>query len=48
MQHLIGMFVYNGGTTYHLQIIMIPLCSVTKKATDFQWEQEKRKAFETT
>lgn len=27
---------------------MIPLCGVTKKATDFQWEQEKRKAFETT
>lgn len=32
----------------YLQIIMIPLCRITKKTTDFQWEQEKRKAFETT
>lgn len=32
----------------YLQIIIIPLCRVTKKATDFQWEQEKRQALETT
>lgn len=45
MYPLIGMLAYLRHYIPYLQIIMKPLCGVTRKAADFQWGQECRKAF---
>jgi hypothetical protein len=47
MQHLIGLFGYWTIHIPYLQIILQPLCKVTRKVSDFVWGEEQELAFQT-